>query len=149
MSAESVDPSIAIQNSVEYALRNTLTVMRQFADMLVRLYTLSAPSGAPYPYIIIGEDEIIGDDTECVSSSEIIVSIHVWAREATPAESRLKAKAIAGAVRAALTRQLPLNGHDMDEWIFEGTRHLSDKDALTAHSLVTMRYLTTACARSA
>lgn len=140
------DPSIAIQDAVETALRNSVAVMQHFEGFLVKLYTLSAPSGCAYPYIIIGEDQIVGDDTECASSSEIYVDIHVWAREATPAESRLKAKAIAGGVRKTLTSELPLTGHVMDDWNYEGTRHLSDKDALTAHSLLTFRYLTTACA---
>lgn len=136
------DPSLAIQNAVETALLNHVSVKAAFGGQ-VRLYTLSAPVDAKYPQIIIGEDQVIGDDNECASGSEVTVTVHVYAREGTPAASRVKAKQIAGAVRAALTLQLPLDGHVMDDWKYETTRHLTDQDGLTAHSIVELTYLTT------
>lgn len=140
------DPSIAIQNAIEAELRANAAVKAEFPNGLVKVYTLSAPNPATYPYIIIGEDQILGDDNECASMSEVICTIHVWSRQDTIANSRLKAKAIAGAVRKALTKQLTLTGHVMDDWNFDEIRHLTDTDGLTAHSVLTMSYATTATA---
>jgi hypothetical protein len=135
------DPSVAVQNAIETALRAAVAVKTEFGGT-TRLYTLSAPVGAPFPYILIGEDQIIGDDIDCGAASEVAVTVHVYARETTPAASRLKAKAIAGAVRTALTAKLTLTGHVMIDWLFETTRHLTDPDGLTAHSVVSLSYET-------
>lgn len=141
----SADPSLAIQDAVEDALRDDAGVTAEF-DGTTRLYTMSAPNGAPYPYIVIGEDQIIGDDTECASGSEVVVTVHVWARATTPTETRRQQKRIAGAVRAALVQPLALDGHTMDEWELESLQHLTDPDGLTGHSVLSVRYLTTATA---
>lgn len=135
------DPSEAIQNAIEATLRADAAVKATFGGT-TRLYTLTAPVGSPFPYILIGEDQVIGDDIECGPASEVAVTVHVYAREGTPAASRLKAKAVAGAVRKALTAQLTLVGHVMIDWTFESTRHLTDPDGLTAHSVLNLSYET-------
>lgn len=140
------DPSLAIQNAIEAALRTSGAVQGAFAPSNVRVYDMSPPLDAPFPHILIGDDQIIGDDTECASSSEVAVTVHVYAREGTPSQSRAKAKQIAGAVRIALTRQLTLEGHVCDDWIYDDTQHMTDPDRLTAHSVVRLTYWTTATA---
>lgn len=140
------DPSEAIQNAIESALRGSAAVKSAMGLTTVRLYTLIAPvdaaGNAPFPHIIIGEDQIIGDDIECGAASEVAVTVHVYARAATPAATRLQAKAIAGAVRTVLTAKLTLVGHEMIDWTYETTRHLKDPDGLTAHSVVSLSYET-------
>lgn len=140
------DPSLAIQNAIEAALRTSGAVVGACAPSAVRIYDMSPPLDAPFPHILIGDDQIIGGDTECASSSEIAVTVHVYAREGTPSQSRTKAKQIAGAVRIALTRQLTLEGHVCDDWIYDDTQHMTDPDRLTAHSVVRLTYWTTATA---
>lgn len=135
------DPSIAIQDAIEAALRNDEPVKAQFGG-LTRLYTLSAPVEAQFPYLLIGEDLVQGADMDCGSASEVAVTVHIYAREAEPAESRKKSKALAGAVRSALALQLEPAGHLVVDWAFEATRHLTDPDGLTAHSVVTLNYYT-------
>ena len=92
---QEADPSAAVQNAVEAALRAAAAVKSEFGGT-TRLYTLSAPIDAPFPHIVIGEDQVIGDDVPCGSASTIVVTVHVLARETTPAGSRLKATASAG-----------------------------------------------------
>ena len=140
------DPSLAIQNAIETALRASGAVQAAFAPSNVRVYDMSPPLDAPFPHILIGDDQIIGDDTECASSSEVAVTVHVYAREGTSSQSRAKVKQIAGAVRTALTRQLTLEGHVCDDWIYDDTQHMTDLDRLTAHSVVRLTYWTTATA---
>ena len=85
------DPSLAIQDAIDAKLRSDAAVVAEFGGK-TRLYTLSATladgAAAKFPHIIIGQDQVIGDDTECASSSEVYVTIHVYAREDTPADSR-------------------------------------------------------------
>lgn len=143
------DPSLAIQNAIEATLRADSATKALFGGT-TRLYTLSAPldaqGKAKFPHIVIGQDQVLGDDTECGSSSEVAVTVHVYACEDTPTLSRSKAKQIAGAVRAALTTELTLEDHVMDDWIFDSIEHLTDPDGLTSHSVVRLTYLTTASA---
>lgn len=140
------DPSEAIQNAIEAALRGSAAVKVAMGLASARVYTLIAPvdatGNALFPHIIIGEDQIIGDDIECGEASDVAVTVHVYARAATPAATRLQAKAIAGAVRAALAAKLTLVGHEMIDWTYETTRHLTDPDGLTAHSVVSLEYQT-------
>ena len=141
------DPALALQNAIEAALRDDATLQALFGGT-VRLYTLTATlddrGEARFPHIVIGQDQVIGDDTVCGEASEVSVTVHAYARESRPSETRAKCKAIAGAIRAALTRKLTLVGHVMDDWTFESARHLTDPDGLTAHAVLDFTYLTSA-----
>lgn len=138
------DPSVAMQNAVEAALRASADVKAEFPAQNAVVYTLSAPAEAKYPYIIIGEDQVFGDDADCGSASDIFVIVHVWARESTIAATRLKAKNIAAAVRKALYTKLTLVGHEVVDWSFDDTQHLTDANGLVAHSVLTFSYSTVA-----
>lgn len=135
------DPSLALQDAVEAALRGSVAL----ADAMegrVRLYTLSAPTDAPFPYLVIGEDQIVDDETECSASSAAFTTVHVWSRvQDDVSASRAQAKTIAGIVRAVLNTALPLAGFVVTDWRFETARHLTDPDQRTAHSVVEHRYL--------
>lgn len=135
------DPSLALQNAMEAALRSSPALAEAMGGR-VRLYTLSAGDNAPFPYIVIGEDQIVGDETECAASSEAFTTVHVWSRvEDDVSASRAQAKAIAALVRTILNAPLPLAGFVVTDWRFETARHLTDPDQRTAHSVVEHRYL--------
>ena len=135
------DPSLALQNAMEAALRSSPALAEAMGGR-VRLYTLSPDDRAPFPYIVIGEDQIIDDETECAASSEAITTAHVWSRvEDDVSASRAQAKTIAGIVRTILNVALPLAGFVTTDWRFETARHLTDPDQRTAHSVVEHRYL--------
>lgn len=136
------DPSLALQNAIEAALRGSQDLADAMGLTKVRLYTLSAPTDAPFPYLVIGEDQIVDDKTECADSSEAFTKVDVWSRiEDDVSASRAQAKAIAGTVRSLLDKALPLNGFVTTEWQFETARHLTDPDRRTAHSVVEHRFL--------
>lgn len=136
------DPALAIQNAIEAALRASAAVKSAMGLTTVRLYPLAAPDNAQFPYLVIGDDQIIGDETECLASSEVFTTVHVWSRvEDDVSASRAQAKAIAGAVRSAISRALVIAGFDLVECEFRDTQHLTDPDRRTAHSVVTHRLL--------
>ena len=136
------DPALAVQEAVEGALRGSEAVKTAMGLAAVRLYPLAPPDAAPFPYLVIGEDQVIGDETECSAGSEIFTTIHVWSRvEDDVSASRAQAKRIAGAVRTAIDRTLGVGGFDLVECRFEDARHLTDPDLRTAHAVVTHRLL--------
>lgn len=136
------DPALALQDGIETALRASAALKSAMGLAVVRLYTLSAPVGAPLPHIVIGDDQIIDDATECLDSSEVFTTIHVFARvDADVAASRRQAKSIAGVIRAVLQSTLTVTGFSLVQQDFETTRHTTDPDGLTSHSVVTHRFL--------
>ena len=136
------DPALAVQDAIEQALRTDATLLAVMQLPQVRLYTMSAPVNAPYPFVVIGEDQVIADGTECADSSEVIATVHAWSRvEDDVATSRRQAKAMAGAIRAALNAMTAVADFDLVLCEFEDTRHLTDSDGLTAHAVVSHRFL--------
>lgn len=136
------DPALALQQAIETTLRASEELKTAMGLATVRLYTVSAPNEAQLPYVIIGEDQIIDDSTECAESSEVFTTVHVWSRvtEGVSA-SRVQAKKMAGAIRAALKTEFAVPGFDVVLRDFENTRHLTDPDGLTAHAVVSHRFL--------
>nr|WP_314437612.1 DUF3168 domain-containing protein [uncultured Brevundimonas sp.] len=136
------DPALALQNTIEAALRGDAGLLASMGLQKVRLYTMSAPVGASHPYIVIGEDQVIDDSTECAESSEVITTVHAWTRvDDDVSASRRQAKAMAGDVRRVLKSIDAVPGFDVVLAEFEDTRHLTDSDGLTAHSVITHRFL--------
>lgn len=135
----------AIRAAAENQLRNDPAVVAAFAPGNVRIYALAPPLPATFPYIHMAV-QVIGDDTECAEGAEAVLTLEIFARDATHEASAERAEAISGAARRALVRELTLDGHAMDDWLFEGDRPISDPDVLTAHRSLSITYLTTASA---
>ena len=135
----------AIRTAAETALRDDAATVTAFGASAVRLYPLTTPNPPVFPYIRMLV-QVIGDDTECGEGSEVNLTLEIFAREGSYEDSAETVEAIAGTARKALTRQLPLTGHVMDDWLFEGDRPVSDPDVLTAHRSVSITYLTSASA---
>lgn len=142
--ADSIDPGLAIQDAIEAALRVDTGLQALFIDGKIRLFTHTAPNNTPHPYIVTGDDQVLGDDTECASSSETVVKVHVFARGAALADSGKQARTIGAAIRKCLTRRLTLAGHKMDVWEFDSLLPLVEPDGLTSHCVVQFTYQTTA-----
>lgn len=136
------DPALAVQNAVETALCGSDAVKSAMGLQIARVYPLSPPDAAPFPYLVIGEDQIVADETECSAGSEVYTTIHVWARiDNDVTGTRAQAKQIAGAVRSAINRSLNIVGFDLVECRFDDTRHLTDPDRRSAHAVVTHRLM--------
>lgn len=136
-------PSTAIRTAVDTVLRADAGVVAAFAPSNVRLYPLAAPANPTFPYVIF-RTEVIGDDTECADGAEVTVTLDVYARSRTYAESVARAEGIAHAVRKALTNNISVAGHVVDDWTFLFDRPVGDPDILTEHRSIAVTYLTTA-----
>ena len=135
----------ALRMAAEAILRDDVATVTAFSPSNVRLYPLASPMPPTFPYGLMVTD-VAGDDTECGEGSEVTLTLELFAREDTYAESVAKVEAIAAAVRRALTAPLALTGHVVDDWFFQFDRAVSDPDVLTAHRSVAITYLTSASA---
>lgn len=135
----------AVRTAVDAALRADTGVVAAFAPAAVRLYPMTPPTNPTFPYLIY-RTEVVGDDTECAAGAEVTVILDPYAREATYAASVAKAEAIADAARKALTRELSLSGHQVDDFLFQYDRQIGDPDQLTEHRSLAVTYQTSATA---
>ena len=96
-----------------------------------------------YPFIEIGDDQILEDTTQFTDGSEIFSTVHIYANGPS---GRLKAKQIANAVRIVLQQPFALTGHVMNSAIFHSARHMIDGDmsdqGQIAHSVLVFQYRT-------
>lgn len=93
--------------------------------------------GPPFPYVTIGDDDIIDDSNTCERAYEAYVTVHVWSREV----GRREAKRIGDAVARALNSELTLSGFVCIHHEFRSARYFPDPDGLTTHGVLTARYL--------
>lgn len=126
------DPSLALQGGIVALLKSGGGVGT--AD---RVYD-EVPPTPVFPYISIGDDQVVGDDNDCSEISEVFCRIHVWSRAVGYPET----KQIASAVRARLRATPPtVSGFTVDVVEFQQIQFLRDEDGKTRHAVVEYRFL--------
>lgn len=103
-----------------------------------RIYDRVA-KGAKFPYVTIGDEQTVDDGTQCADMFEVFADVHVWSR-ATGTE-RAEAKAIGEAIRQALAADLTVADYHVILSEFETSRVFREQDGLTAHAVLTFRFL--------
>lgn len=127
------DPSLALQGAIVAALKGNAVGV---AD---RVYD-EAPTAPTFPYVTVGDDQVIGDDDECGDNSEVFVRIHGWSR----ATGYPEVKAIAALIRSTVKgATFALTGFTVVVTEFQQTQFLQDPDGLTRHSVTEFRFLIT------
>ncbi|WP_167765432.1 MULTISPECIES: DUF3168 domain-containing protein [unclassified Brevundimonas] len=135
------DPALALQDAIEATLTAYAPLQAIGTAGKVVIHTMSAPNGAAFPYVVIGEDQVLDDSTECLDGSEVYSTVHCWARASDdPENSRRETKAMAAAIRQAL-KTITVPGFDVVLIEFDSARHLTAADGLTAHAVLTFRLL--------
>jgi len=135
------DPSDALQAALVTALKGDPAVSAIIAD---RVYD-QVPPGAVFPYLVIGDDQVIADDLPDLPDgdeplSQVFARIHAWSR----ATGFPEVKDLAGKVRNALRgAALSLDGFRLDVRQHLQTRYLVDPDGLTRHAVVEFKFLVT------
>ncbi len=122
----------------EAAVRDSAALAAAMGLAQPRIYPVRPPNVA-YPYLVIGEDQIIDDSDECQEGSEIFSTLHLWDKPEPPSNRR--ARAIEAVLRRLLNADLAIAGHETIEHAYEGVRFLTDPDGAT-HGVLTFRYLT-------
>ena len=135
------DPSAAMQVAVFVALTGSASLQALVGldpeTQLVRAYD-RPPDNPTFPYLTIADGHVVNDWAEGIEGSEVYQDVHVWSR----AVGHVEAKTIASAVRAAMCQLLQPVGHRIVVFEYVNTRHMTDPDGVTAHSVVSVRYST-------
>lgn len=125
------DPSLPLQGAYVARLRS------QISDVSNRVYD-SIPVDAVFPYLNIGDIQTISDGADCLDSTEVFVTLHIWSR----AKGQVEARRLSAVVRTALHEWLPeLEGFRVVEHEHRDTRTLDDPDGITSHAVLTFRAL--------
>lgn len=131
------DPSLALQGAIVARLKGSPPLVALIAD---RVFD-EVKAGAAFPYLTIGDCQVIGDDDECSETSEVTFQIHAWSR--SPADTGYpKIKSILSAVRTAMRAPLTLDGFDLLSQEFTQTQFLREPDGgLTRHAVIEFRFI--------
>jgi hypothetical protein len=133
-------PAAPLHAAKEAALRGSAALAAAMGGQ-VRLYPAEVPPNAPLPYIVAGDDEILLENTDCAAEAEVVATVQWWSRTSPP-DKGAQARAIGGAIVAALNAALTLAGWDVDEWEVQSESYSTDPDQSTRGRAV-FRYLLT------
>jgi hypothetical protein len=128
------DPSYEVQAAMVAALKAAGALP---AVVGARVYD-AAPAGAVFPYITLGDCQVLPDKADCIDGAELFLQVDVWSRAVGYGE----AKTIAKAIMVKLDDQpLTVAGHDVIVFEHQATTYLRDPDGLTRHVALTFRSL--------
>lgn len=128
------DPALPLQAALVAALKSSGGV-----GAGTRVYD-AVPNSPTFPYVTVGDDQVLGDDDDCGDNSEVFVRIHAWSRTVGYPE----VKAIAAAIRARIkATAITLAGFQVVVKEYVQTQYLQDPDGLTRHAVIEMRFLIT------
>ncbi|UGX98234.1 DUF3168 domain-containing protein [Bradyrhizobium barranii subsp. barranii] len=127
------DPSLPLQDALIKALRadGVLPIVGK------RVYD-QVQSAPTYPYVSLGDGQVLPDKAECIDGVEVSLQIDVWSRGV----GYVEAKQIGAAIIAALDDQpLTVDGFNVTVFELADAQYLRDPDGLTRHGAITFRAL--------
>jgi hypothetical protein len=130
------DPSLELQAALVAALKASGALPSVVGG---RVYD-AVPASAVFPYVSLGDMQVIPDKSSCIDGVEIYPQIDVWSR----AVGYPEVKTITKAVLAALDDQpLVVAGFNVVVFEVQGVQYLRDPDGLTRHAAVTLHGILT------
>jgi hypothetical protein len=123
-------PDLELQGAIVTVL-NASADLKTLLGNPIRLYQ-DVPDTAVFPYITIGESQVIPDLAECIDGSEVYPVIHIWSRASGFAEAK-KISATIWAALAMATLSLSENRCLVFERDELGDQIMRDNDGVTKH----------------
>lgn len=134
------DPSAAVSEAIFAKLLANTAVKARLGDP-VRVYD-KVPDAPTYPYARVGDDQVVGDSNGCADAWEVYATLHIFSRK--PEYPRLDVKDISNDIALAIGDNdsliLPA-GFVVSEVSLEQARSYMEEDGLTAHGVLTLKYL--------
>ena len=136
MTPDLVDPLEALQRAQVAALEGDTTLQGLHQDGVLIFDRVSSDS---FPYIVVGEDREVPEDTDCQTMSEIFSTVRVYSR----AFGKVEAKRIAGRTRFVLdaVNGFTIEGFRMIAAQCTDLKINSHTDGQTTQAELTFRYL--------
>lgn len=99
------------------------------------------PQHVVFPYVTVGEVQVVDDEAEGIEAVEVFVTLHTWSRAETFG-GKPEAMAVQGAMRKALHKaDLALDGFALVEIRHRDSRSFVDPDGITTHGVCSYRAL--------
>ena len=99
-----------------------------------------APPDEPtFPYVTIGDEQVIDDSNSCGASWEVFPDIHIWSRPASG--SKVELMTLQALFEPLLATTLTIAGYLVVGASLETARSFRDQDGLTEHGVMTFHYL--------
>lgn len=137
------DPSNALQVAIVTALKADQGVAAIVGDRVFDKVG-RAPDGSPnvaFPYVSIGDGQVIPELAECTDSADVYVTLHAWSEKPGFPE----VNALASAIAAALHDQpLTIAGGAVLSLLLQQKQSLRDPDGLRSHAVLTFHIITDA-----
>lgn len=95
------------------------------------------PEAPVFPYVSIGDEQVIDDGNSCDDGWEVYPDVHVWSR----AVGRVEAKQLIAAIVPRLIALTAIDDHALVSVNLETSRIFSDPDGLTAHGVATFKLI--------
>lgn len=126
-----IDPSLELQDAIVRTLKGGAAVVGG------RVYDAVSPT-ATYPYISLGDSQVLPEKANCVDGVEVFPQIDVWSRSTGYGE----VKSIVKDVLSKLDDQpLTISGFDVVVFEVQSVNYLRDPDGLTRHAAITFHGL--------
>lgn len=94
---------------------------------------------ATFPYVEIGNEQIIDDGNSCDDGWEVFADVHVWSRAVGFPET----KGLIASIVPRLASIDTIPGFTVIVAEVESTRVLRDPDGLTSHGVISVRFIIT------
>jgi hypothetical protein len=126
------DPSLELQEALKAALRNRIG-----PEVGPRVYD-QVPVDAVFPYVTLGDDQVLPDKAQCIDGAEVISTLHIWSR--TPGYPELK-RIVKNILAVVDDNPPPLAGFVAVIFELQDINYLRDPDGLTRHAVLTFHSL--------
>lgn len=97
------------------------------------------PEDAVFPYVTIGDEQVLDDGTSCGDAWEVFTDVHGWSQPATG--SKAEVKDLRAAIVAAVKGISAVSGFSLISVSVDTSRTRRDPDGLTEHDITTFRFL--------
>lgn len=97
------------------------------------------PSSPTFPYVTIGNEQVIDDGNSCEDGWLVYPDVHIWDRPVESSKAALKG--IIAEIVPLITSMTSITGFDVIVSELESSRSLRDQDGLTEHAILTFRII--------
>jgi hypothetical protein len=128
------DPSLELQTAIVTKLKADAGVV---AAVGTRVYD-NVPPNASFPYISLGDSQVLPDKADCIDGTEIFFTLDGWSRDLRFPECKTISKAI---VACLDDQPLTVAGYDAVVFELDSISYLRDPDGITRHVALSFRTL--------
>ncbi len=128
------DPSLELQTAIVTKLKADAGVVAAVGN---RVYD-NVPPNASFPYISLGDSQVLPDDADCIDGTEVFFNLDGWSRDLRFPECKTISKAIVACLH---NQPLTVAGYDAVVFEMNNISYLRDPDGITRHVALSFRAL--------